>query len=82
MKLHECACIFTFDMHGHECLHYALVCVFLFYGLMLHSIMFMRLSLKETLRELMFSKPLKLNLCMFTVIIIKLEVARMTMMTH
>ena len=34
--------------HGHECLHYALVCMFLFYGLMLHSVMFIRLSLKET----------------------------------
>ena len=37
---------------------------------------------RHPLRELMFSKPLKLNLCMFTVFIIKPEVAGKSMMTH
>ena len=50
-----------FYMHGHECLHYALVCVFLFYGPMLHYVMFMRLSLKETPSGTYVFKTLKIE---------------------
>ena len=34
-------------MHGHGCLAYALVCMLLFYGLMLLYVMLMRLRLKD-----------------------------------
>ena len=67
----------------YECLFYAFACVFLSYDLVSTYVMFMRLKLKENrFGNFMFSKPLKLNLCIFTLFIIKLEVAVTTTITH
>ena len=63
-------------IYGYECLYYALVCMFLSYDLVSTYVMFNRLRIKETqFGNLYFSYPLKLNLCMFTVFLIKPEVA-------
>ena len=64
MKVH--ASLFP-HIHGHECLYYAFVCMFLSYDLVSSYVMFIRLRLKETrFGNLCFSKLLKLNLCMST----------------
>ena len=55
-----------------ECLFHVLACMFM-YDVKLKS---------NSLREFMFSRLLKLNLCMFTVFKIKLEVAGTMMITH
>ena len=66
MKVH--ASLFP-NIHGHECLYYAFVCMFLSYDLVSSYVMFIRLRLKEThFGSLYFPNPLKLNLCMFTVL--------------
>ena len=66
-ELHEVHAFLFSGIHGHEYLFYAFVCVFPSHDLVSTYLMLYETKLKKNqLWELMFSKPLKLNLCMFT----------------
>ena len=64
-------------------LHYVLSCMYMPYDIKLPCAMIVRIRLKgNPLQKPMFSNPLKIESMHIHLIIIKLEVAEMTKMTH
>ena len=78
MKVH--ASLFSY-IHGHKCLLYAFVCMFLSYDFLSTCVMFIRLRLKETALGIYVFNTFKIESMHVHIFIIKIEVAGIMRMT-